>query len=110
MMLPLKVRAASGLNITWNAVLLRGLMEMGIAPAITTNSGRLLVTCWIVVLWRLLFVTSTVIAPLTVFIVTDPKFNAVGATPTPASVGLENKIEPIKKIPTNRHTNRVLAI
>jgi hypothetical protein len=83
-MLPLNVRAASGLNTTWNDALLRGPMEIGIAAEITMNSGRLLVTCWMEVLWRLLFVTTTVIAPLFVFIVTEPKLSAVGVTPTPA--------------------------
>jgi len=48
-MLPLNVSAASGLNTTWKDVLLRGLKKMGIVLALTTNSGRLLVTCWIVV-------------------------------------------------------------
>ena len=83
-MLPLNVSAASGLNTTWNDTLLRGPMEMGIAAEITMNSGRLLLTCWMEVLWRLLFVTTTVMAPLVVLIVTDPKLSAVGVTPTPA--------------------------
>jgi len=83
-MLPLNVSAASGLNTTWNDALLRGPMEIGIAGEITTNSGRLLVICWMEVLWRLLFVTTTVMAPLVVLIVTDPKLSAVGVTPTPA--------------------------
>jgi hypothetical protein len=81
---PLNVSAASGLNTTWNDTLLRGLIEMGIAGEMTINSGRLLVICWIEVLWRLLFVTTTVMAPLVVLIVTDPKLSAVGVTPTPA--------------------------
>src|SRR5260370_26613848 len=83
-MLPLNVSAASGLNTTWNDTLLRGPMEMGIAAEITMNSGRLLLTSWMEVLWRLLFVTTTVLAPLVVLIVTDPKLSAVGVTPTPA--------------------------
>jgi len=83
-MLPLNVSAASGLNTTWNDALLRGPIEIGIAEEITINSGRLLVICWMEVLWRLLFVTTTVMAPLVVLIVTEPKLSAVGVTPTPA--------------------------
>jgi len=109
-MLPLNVSAVSGLNTTWNDALLRGPMEIGIAAEITMNSGRLLVTCWMEVLWRLLFVTTTVIAPLLVFIVTEPKLSAVGVTPTPAWAGTGEKIEPTKNIPTNRHTNRVFSM
>jgi len=81
---PLNVSAASGLNTTWNDALLRGPIEKGIAGEMTINSGRLLVICWMEVLWRLLFVTTTVMAPLVVLIVTDPKLSAVGVTPTPA--------------------------
>jgi len=57
-----------------------------------------------------LFVTTIVNAPLTVFIVTEPKLNVDGATPTPANVWIGNRIEPIKNNPMNRHTNLVLAI
>ena len=57
-----------------------------------------------------MFVTTIVNAPLTVFIVTEPKLNVDGATPTPANVWIGNRIEPIKNNPMNRHTNLVLAI
>lgn len=57
---------------------------MGITGETTINSGRLLVTCWITVLWLLLFVTTTVAAALVVLTGTEPKLSAVGVTPTPA--------------------------
>lgn len=83
-MLPLKVSAASGLNTTWKDALPLGPMDMGIAGETTTNSGRLLVTCWITVLWLLLFVTTIVTAALVVLTGTEPKLSAAGVTPTPA--------------------------
>src|SRR5258708_12005295 len=74
-MLPLNVSAASGLNTTWNHALLRGPMEMGIAAEITTNSGRLLAICWLEVLWRLLFVPTTAMAPPFFLLLTYPNIN-----------------------------------
>src|SRR5258708_14632616 len=70
-MLPLNVSAASGLNTTWNDALLRGPIEIGIAEEITINSGRLLVICWMEVLWRLLFVPPPPMPPL-VFLTAPP--------------------------------------
>jgi hypothetical protein len=58
----------------------------------------------------LLFATTTVTAPLVVFMVTEPKLSEEGVTPTPASVGTGNKTAPIKKIPINRDTSRALTI
>ena len=57
---------------------------MGIAGAITMNSARLLVTCWIETVCRLLFVMVIVAAVLVEPTVSDPKLTAVGVTPTPA--------------------------
>lgn len=48
------------------------------------NSARLLVTCWMETVCRLLFVMVTVAAVLVEPTVSDPKLRAVGATPTPA--------------------------
>jgi hypothetical protein len=59
---------------------------------------------------QLLFVTTTVEAPLVAFIVTDPKLTAAGVTSTPASAETGNKTVPIKNIPINRHTKRVLSM
>ena len=50
----------------------------------TTNSGKLLATCWMEVTWRLEFVTTIVSVPLFVFTVTDPKLSVPGVAPTPA--------------------------
>jgi hypothetical protein len=59
---------------------------------------------------RLLFVITNVAAPLVVFMVIEPKLSVEGATPTPARVEMGERNEPIKTIPTNRHTNRALTI
>ena len=61
-----------------------GLSDMGSEGLITINSGRLLTTCWIVMLCRALLVITTVAPVLLVFTVTDPKLSVEGATPTPA--------------------------
>jgi hypothetical protein len=57
-----------------------------------------------------LFATTTVTAPLVVFMVTEPKLSEEGVTPTPARVGTGNKTEPTKKIPINSHTNWALTM
>jgi hypothetical protein len=84
-----------------------GLSAMGSEGMITINSGRLLATCWMVTLCRALLVITTVAPVPVVFTVTEPKLSAVGVTPTPALAGTGDKIQPIKKIPTKRHTSRV---
>jgi hypothetical protein len=109
-MLPLKVSVASGLNTTWKDALPLGPIDIGIAGETTINSGRLLVSCWIMVLWLLLFVTTTVTAALAVLTGTDPKLSAEGVTPTPALAGTGKNTEPTKNNPINRHTNRVLSM
>lgn len=110
MMLPLYVSAATGRNTTCKDTLPWGASDIGNAGLVTINSGRLLNTCWIEITCRLLFVTTTVAAALVVFVVTDPKLSVEGVTPTPARADAGKMTEPIRNIPTNEHTNRVLAM
>jgi hypothetical protein len=87
-----------------------GPTDIGKAGELTRNSGMLLNTCSIVIPCRLLFVTTTVVSALVVFVATDPKFSVEGVASTAAEAGVAKRIEPIKKIPTNKHTNSVLAM
>ena len=74
------------------------------------NSGRLLDTVRNVMACPLVFVTTTVTAALVVPTVTDPKLSVEGVTPTPACARNGKRTEPIKNIPINMHTKRVLTI
>jgi hypothetical protein len=109
-MLPLKVSAASGWNITWKDALPWAPSVMGIAGLRTINSGRLLEACRIETVCPLLLVTTTLAAELDVFTVTDPKLREVGLTPTPARTGRGKKTEAAKSNPRDGYASRVLCI
>jgi hypothetical protein len=81
---------------------------MGSAGIVTINSARLLDTCMIETLRRLLFVTTRVSAALCVFTATDPKVSELGETPIVACTGTGNTTNPAKINPTTKHTNSVL--
>src|SRR5208337_3089233 len=106
--LPLKLCAAFGWKTTCKDTRPPPLSVMGSAGLETINSARLLDTCMIETLRRLLLVTTRVSAALCVFTATDPKLSELGETPTVACTGTGHTTNPAKINPTTKHTNSVL--
>src|ERR1035437_8418719 len=76
----------------------------------TVNCARLLETCWIGTFRLPLLVNTRTAGELKELTPTEPKFQEVGLTPTPATAGEARRPQPIRRMKTPEHTNPFLCM
>ena len=74
----------------------------------TMNCARLLDTCWIDTLRFPLLVNTRTAGELKELTLTEPKFQEVGLTPTPATAGEAERPQTIRRTKTPEHTHPFL--